>query len=675
MCGLKTLICCGRKTDVSTISDNLPDEKQVLLVPIINPPLLVPDGITIVWLDANVNSDSTDIKSTRSMLYSIQSSVFFFDDVQNCYNALRTITNNKARIFLVVSGRLSAEILFYRSELHILDSVFIYCNKAERYIDFIQQYSPYVTGVYTSQKELQQCLKIELKHYYPGANTLNCFTQRQNAIRDLTYDAASFLWFQLLRSTLMNTQYDDDDMKQMLKYCRQYFAQDANKESIFKDIDEFERTYEPNQALLWYTRESFVYKIINSVLRMDNIDILNIFRCFISDLCRQLSVEWKKLRKKMIEEQQSPIMTVYRGCRLTDDEVEKLKHIIHGMASINGFVSTSRQRSVAEEFLRHSSGRRANVKLVLWIIKIDIRTNDITFADTTSICQNQEEEEILFNVGTAFRIDDVVLNKDTAFSDYKKLIEQELNETDEEVIFGTLLMDMGKHIIAQHYFDRLINRVHDSKKHNLAAYHYNLGLTHSYQKDTHLAERHFQQAFELQQNSHRNWRNMVRIMNGLGHVYQDSGQLDEAMSERSNLYLYGYVESIQSYENAMKILKNNLPNNHQRIGIVFNEMGNVYRREGKTDKALELYEKAELIFLNILPEDHPCIAYCWSSMGILFLQMNNPDKAHQYHQRALETYRRTLPADHNNIKISVKNSACNQYHELIDNYVQVCSQV
>jgi tetratricopeptide (TPR) repeat protein len=673
----------------------------------------LPDGVTIVWLDANANCNSNDGYSTKTMLDQIHPSIFIFDGVKNCRDFLSAISNKKSRVFLVVSGKLSTLILPEFKKLPAIDSVFIYCAHPEKYEHLVIEYFPHVIGVFYQEEALRSCLKIELNNFQKRAAVLHFFEQKQSAIRDLTYDAASFLWFQLLQKVLMKTTYNANDMKQMLNYCREHYARDDQQQKSFFEIDEFEKTYTSTDAINWYTRQSFVYKLINTALRTEDIEALYIFRFYISDLCRQLANEQRKFR---VKNQKTPILKLYRGCHMTLEELHKLQETTGGMTSINGFVSTSLQQSVAEQFLSHGSRRRTDVQKVLWIIEADIRMDDVIFAYVAPFSLHSEEEEVLFNIGSAFRIDDVTLHDRTniwlvkatatnagshAISEYMELIKNDLDETSEKVIFGTLLMDMGKYVTAQHYFEDLIG--HTAKNHpDLPAFHYNLGLTYSFQRDLDLAEQNFLRAVEYQKLNSTKQRNMVRTLNVLGWVHQDNGELSKAMGfykkaesicaeklgfdDLANAQTYTYMgryylerqqynESNTYYERALKILRLHLPSQHQRFGIIFNEMGDLRRKRGDPNQALELYQQAETIFRDVLPQHHPCMAYCWSVMGLIFLELNDIEEAQRYHKKALKSYKRVLPPDHINISISEKNLKCINYGHIIDSYLQVCSQV
>ncbi|CAF1033396.1 unnamed protein product [Rotaria sordida] len=53
------------------------------------------------------------------------------------------------------------------------------------------------------------------------------------------------------------------------------------------DKNEFITLY---QALWWYTRETFIYQFLNQALRLQDIDLLFLFRFFIYDIQKQLEL-------------------------------------------------------------------------------------------------------------------------------------------------------------------------------------------------------------------------------------------------------------------------------------------------------------------------------------------------------------------------------------------------
>ena len=82
-------------------------------------------------------------------------------------------------------------------------------------------------------------------------------------------------------------------------------------------VREFEKDYRSDKALWWYTRDSFLYRMLNKALRVQNIDLLFLLRFVIGDIYQQLK----------------QVMSI--------DELNTLRQSIDNLISINSFFSTS----------------------------------------------------------------------------------------------------------------------------------------------------------------------------------------------------------------------------------------------------------------------------------------------------------------------------------------------
>ncbi|CAF0879609.1 unnamed protein product [Didymodactylos carnosus] len=174
----------------------------------------------------------------------------------------------------------------------------------------------------------------------------------------------------------------------MLDCCRYHYR---NNPSQLRLIDEFDERYKSEHAISWYTRDSFLYRIINKALRTENIDALIRLRYFIIDVCTMLKLKHDE------QQQQQQKSKVYRGLKLTDAEIEQLKLNIGRIISRNGFLSTTPSSTIAEMFA-------ANVIFEIEINKLLSEQNNIIYADISSLSYMQDEEEILFDLGTIFRV-------------------------------------------------------------------------------------------------------------------------------------------------------------------------------------------------------------------------------------------------------------------------------
>ncbi|CAF1515965.1 unnamed protein product [Didymodactylos carnosus] len=129
--------------------------------------------------------------------------------------------------------------------------------------------------------------------------------------RDLTKKQASFLWFEMLIEALVNTSEHQkpstsEAKNQMLNECRSYYKD--NKTELIK-IEQFHNCYSPDQVIKWYTKQSFVHRLVNKALRTENIDI--------------------NLNKS--------ILKFYRGQTISIKEFNKLKNSTGSLISLDGF--------------------------------------------------------------------------------------------------------------------------------------------------------------------------------------------------------------------------------------------------------------------------------------------------------------------------------------------------
>ncbi|CAF4485559.1 unnamed protein product, partial [Rotaria magnacalcarata] len=76
----------------------------------------------------------------------------------------------------------------------------------------------------------------------------------------------------------------------------------------------------------------------------------------------------------------------------------------------NGFLSTTRNYDLALAFALKTSKRSVDVYPTLFIIEADILLHDVVFADISSLSTYPEEEKVLFDIGCAFKIDQVIFD-------------------------------------------------------------------------------------------------------------------------------------------------------------------------------------------------------------------------------------------------------------------------
>ena len=141
-----------------------------------------------------------------------------------------------------------------------------------------------------------------------------------------------------------------------------------------------------------YTKETWVYKLVNTALReedMNKIDTLGPFCCFVRNYLYE--------SQKSVSED----TVVYRSMQLTNDDIKQYKKSEGEVKSWLAFSSTTRSREKAEDFPGNT----------LFIIQFD---NDLSQrypgSDISRLSQYPQEEEVLLYPGADFRIDKVEEN-------------------------------------------------------------------------------------------------------------------------------------------------------------------------------------------------------------------------------------------------------------------------
>jgi tetratricopeptide (TPR) repeat protein len=254
---------------------------------------------------------------------------------------------------------------------------------------------------------------------------------------------------------------DENDKNELISRCLDEYKDNDSEQT---HIHEFQTSYSSSKAIWWYTRESFVYKTLNSALRKQTIHMMFLYRSFIFDLWEQLA------------EHQSQIeLTVYRSQLISMEELELLKRNVDKLISVNSFFSSSCDRYTAL-FLLGDTGSPIESERVLFEIKADPRkANSKPFSDVSNLSEFTQEAEVLFMLGSIFRVKSV----DKPAEDPVWTIRLELCSDDEHDLsyvlakmksqngsgqtnlhtLGKILSTMGKFDLAEYYYQRLLGKL------------------------------------------------------------------------------------------------------------------------------------------------------------------------------------------------------------------------
>ncbi|CAF1396320.1 unnamed protein product [Adineta steineri] len=414
---------------------------------------------SLIWLDENVNVKET--RGTEQKLRSIINHIKKFQDVKQCQQYIEQ-RSKKDRIVMIVSGRLGREIVPSIYKLRQIISIYVYCMdkksneqwaykfaKVKSVVVDLDKLVSQITAEHKTQKKVEEPLSI------------NIFTTNVGAGKSTTGVNGQFVFFQILVDCLLRLKSTEIDKNELINCCQNEYV---GNNTELNNLHEFKVDYSPDKVLWWYTKESFFYKILNAALRAQNIHMIFLFRAFIHDIYRQLQ-----------KYQSKEFVRVYRCQLMSIDELNSLKQNIDQFISVNSFFSTSDERSTAL-FLLGDITTKIDSERVLFEIDADPKmVTTKPFADISKHSYFSDESEVLFMIGSIFRInniyrddkDQIWIIKMTLCNDDEHGLKQVLMYMKQQIkseetnlrTLGKLLGKMGKFDLAEKYFNRLLQEL------------------------------------------------------------------------------------------------------------------------------------------------------------------------------------------------------------------------
>ncbi|CAF3216441.1 unnamed protein product [Rotaria socialis] len=618
------------------------------------------ETFSLLWLDAEANATEEN-KRAKQRLRSIINHLKIFHDLHKCKN-----------------GRLGKELVPQIHDLHQLSSVYIYCKEKKFHKQWAQHFCK-VKSVVVNLDDLidriKRDQKIRVKHDQPMI--MNIYDNSRNPDESTTELNGNFIHYLLLIDVLIRMKFNEKDNKKFIEFCKDKFSGNDLQLSL---IQEFERDYKPNDAIWWYTRDGFLFNMLNKALRIQNTELLFLFRFFIHDLYQQL-------KKNQCE---TPVQ-VYRCQTISVEELRNLQRSRDQIISINSFFSTTSNRSVA---LKFSSGSKIakGLNQVLFTIEVDPhKVKSKPFADISTLSYFNEESEVLFMVGCIFRLmnirwDDndklwiiqmqLAGNEKNDVKDLFHHLREEYGGGESEadlLSYGDILCHMGKYDLAEKIYSDLRKRcsTDDDSYDHLC---FSLAVAHKERKDFARSLRWFQRALDRKMRTDPSDLLYIAGLHcSIGNIHMEKKQYDEAMkyynkamelykrenatnhANMASLY-YGiarifyfqnqYADALNYHQESLNIQQKHLPNNHPDMAINYTGMGDIYLSLHEYQHATEYYRRSLDIRKKSLPPQHPNIALSNQNIGKVYEATNQQKDALEYYQKALIIYRHSLAADH-----------------------------
>ncbi|CAF4685824.1 unnamed protein product, partial [Rotaria socialis] len=522
-----------------------------------------------------------------------------FTDTDKCVRFLTQVANEK--VLLIVSGFTGEYLMPLVHDMTQIDSIYVLSVNVRRHESWTKMW-PKVIGVFTEINSVCEILKQTFSPTEDSSTTIRSIPVDDEhglslgfltpdddvLIENLDELDPSFMFTKVLKEILIELEYDVASMNELVMFCRERFSENDQELAI---IDDFERNYHSKSAIWWYTRESFIYRMLNRALRTLEVDTIIKMGFFLRDLHEQIVQLYKQ---QFMNDNPSSSFVVYRGQALTMKDFSRLMKSKGGLMSFNNFLSTSMMRNVALGFAYHAIGNTGYVA-VLFVIHIDLLHSSIPFAGIEEASSYNVEHETLFSMHSVFRIKSIK----RIGIDHNAVWEVNLTITDDD--------DPQLHVLTERLreetrglssWDRIGKLLIKLGMYNNAEQTYNLLLKHT-ANDIELAHFYHQ----------------------LGYIKEDLGEYDHALS---------------CYETSLEIKQKDPCPDRSHFAMYYNNVGSVYDKKGDYSIAVSFFQKAIDIFEQILPPRHPRLATCYNNIASANHHMFQYSTALSYYEKALE---------------------------------------
>jgi tetratricopeptide (TPR) repeat protein len=483
--------------------------------------------------------------------------------------------------------------------------------------------------------------------------------------KNLEKENGNFIWFQLFIETLLRMRTIDvtNSLEEFVNLCNEQYI--GNDRQLNK-IKDFRQNYDPDHCLWWYSKEVFIYGILNKALRIGDMDTLYTLRFFIRDLYRELN------ENKYITTEQSTILDLYRGQVLSYKELENIQSSIGQYISMNSFFSTTIRRPMALMMAQSSIDCSEYLKPVIFHIKADTRLLNVKpYSDITQFSNFGEEEgEVLFMLGSVFRFRRVYFQEDEnihvidlelcgedenelreVYSRMKKDIGQETNIK----ILGNVLKDMGQYERALQCYEKVLKLV-ETNEETITRCYYSIGQVLQLQGQYEKSLLNFDKVLEFETTN----PSEDSIIVGLTHNYI-------GIAYQYGALRHDYIAALAHYERALKIHLDVKGRIYAGTAYVYNNLATLHRVLGDYDKSLEYHHICLDIKKELYPDYfNPTIASSLNNIGVVYHEKKDYPKALDYYNKALEIRLKALPENHQDQAGSYTNIG--QIYELLGEY-------
>ncbi|CAM4764339.1 unnamed protein product [Rotaria magnacalcarata] len=630
------------------------------------------ESFVLIWLDQTIKKNKDTVDSEQK-LRAIVNSLVTCHTINEAMDLIEQVQDQQ--IYLIVSGKLGKQILSMNQivDSSKLNSIYIFCGDQNENKELLQL-SNKVRAIFVEIDPLCARLKDDteqaLKNLLPMSTTSGTSADEKNQVK--------FLCSQLHRDLLFTMEYSNNARLELADFCSSVYKLSPTQ---LKCIQELKTEYHAGKAIWWYTRQTFLFKMLNTALLTQDISILYKFHFFIKDLHMQLE-QMHSLYKPSLE---SRVFTVYRGLNMSSEDFEKtIRGEIKNLIAFDSFLSTSLDENVAKEFALDKQDPKN--ESVVFHMEIDADQTERPFADISRWSNFKNEREVLFSIGTVFRIDDVAKEKtiDGIWTVHLSTVSEKDEQLQKETqqIQSTLLEFFQGVLHAQREAKAKYDEKIPGSNANVASMHYKQG---EYEDSLIFYEKALEAFNNLKSpdplTKAAYISNVAKTHMSLGHddaalnLYKDALYIRRRLCEPNDpslihtLHTIGHIyrgkknwnEAFEQYNEALKLqllsIESSGLSDPSSIAVTYICIGNIFHHQERYQEALESFLEALQQQHKHLSEQHPFLAFLYNNIGAMYYKIKKYDLALENQLKCLEIESKALPKEHKTFAETYKNIA------------------
>ncbi|CAM4897166.1 unnamed protein product [Rotaria socialis] len=290
----------------------------------------------VIWVDGSIDENNSDCRNTLAQLSAVVSDVNVCTTSEQCVEFLNEIDDGKA--FIISSGALGQSLVNDIHSLPKVDAIYIFCGNKTRHESWAKEW-PKIRGVFTSIEPICESLK-KVAHECDHDSIPMSFVPKQTMAGGATCSdpknidrlPPTYMYSVIFKDIILKiNDAESKSMNTLVKFCRE-------KSIPEQEINEFKRNYHQKSAVWWYTKEIFLYGMLNRGLRSLDMEAMSKLGFFI----RKLHLQLEQLHKEQSASFKKSF-TVYRGQGLSQQDFQNLLDSKGGLLSFNNFLSTSKR--------------------------------------------------------------------------------------------------------------------------------------------------------------------------------------------------------------------------------------------------------------------------------------------------------------------------------------------